>query len=429
MMTDDRRRPGVSGFDGYPFAPQHPPFVKGPSKVQPRRNLFTSESVSMGHPDKVSDRIADAILDHMLGRDSKARVACEVLVTGDHVIVAGEVNSRKTLTHPQVDSLVRDTIRACGYTDPALGFDADGAQIKVLLQRQSPDISRGVDGGDQLGAGDQGMMFGHATRQTDELMPLPISLAHRLVQRHANARQRTMIPDLRPDAKAQVTVEYNGRTPVAVREVLLSTQHGPSWNERQDELADAVTEKILMPGLASLWHDDITVKVNPAGRFEIGGPAGDTGLTGRKVMVDSYGGWARHGGGAFSGKDPSKVDRSAAYMARYIAKNVVAAELADECEVRLSYAIGVPEPTSIAVDCWGTARLPEAEIEDLIRDQFPLTPGGIIEALDLLRPIYEITSYHGHFGRKPTSEREFTWEQTDRAADLRAAAGVDITAV
>ena len=383
----------------------------------------------MGHPDKVADRIADAILDHMLGRDSRARVACEVVVTGDHVIVAGEVSSRKSLTHPQVVALVRDTIRACGYTDPALGFDADGAQIQVLVQRQSPDIARGVDGGDELGAGDQGMMFGHATRQTDHLMPLPISLAHRLMVRHANARERTMIKDLRPDAKAQVTVEYEGRTPIAVRNVLLSTQHGPSWNDRQDELAALVTEKILMPGLASWWNDDIDVNVNPAGRFEIGGPVGDTGLTGRKLMVDTYGGWARHGGGAFSGKDPSKVDRSAAYMARYIAKNVVAAELADECEVRLSYAIGVPEPTSISVDCWGTARLPEEDIEQLIRNSFPLTPAGIIETLDLLRPIYEPTSYHGHFGRKSTTEREFTWERTDRAEELKAAAGVDAAAV
>ncbi len=271
-------------------------------------------------------------------------------------------------------------------------------------------------------------MFGHATRQTDELMPLPIALAHRLVAQQALARQRSRIPDLRPDAKAQVTVDYDGRTPAAVSGVLVSTQHGPEWNDRQDELAEAVVDKIIVPALGTWWHDGIRIDVNPAGRFEIGGPAGDTGLTGRKIIVDTYGGWARHGGGAFSGKDPSKVDRSASYMARYVAKNLVAAELADECEVRLSYAIGLPDPTSVDVDCLGTERIPEQEIVRIAREVFPLTPRGIIDALGLARPIYEATSYHGHFGRRPTDDGHFSWERVDKVDDLRAAAGAGASA-
>jgi len=384
----------------------------------------------MGHPDKIADRVADALLDDLLRHDVDARVACEVLVTGDHVVVAGEIASRHHLPHPQITDIARRTIRAAGYEDPALGFDPDTVEIHVFLQRQSPDIARGVDGdGTELGAGDQGMMFGYATSQTDELMPLPILLAHRLMARHADVRQHGRIPDLRPDAKSQVTVLYDGRTPVAVESVILSTQHGPSWNDRQGELAEAVREQILMPGLALWWNDEIAVHVNPAGKFEIGGPRGDTGLTGRKVIVDTYGGWARHGGGAFSGKDATKVDRSASYMARYVAKNLVAAGLADECELRLSYAIGVAEPTSVDIDCLGTARIPEPEMERLVREVFPLSPSGIIRTLELQRPIFEATSYHGHFGRSPGDDGTFSWERTDRADELQKAAGVDIAAV
>jgi S-adenosylmethionine synthetase len=405
-------------------------FAERALKVQPRRNLFTSESVSMGHPDKIADRIADSILDHILSHDPSARVACELLVTGDHVVVAGEISSRRALPHPQIERLVRGTIERIGYDDPALGFDAAGVQVHVFVQKQSPDIARGVDGdGVELGAGDQGLMFGYATDQTEELMPLPIILAHRLVARHAQVRARSGIPHLRPDAKAQVTVAFEGRSPAAVESVLISTQHGPEWTGHQDELRARVIERIVMPSLAGWWRDGITVHVNPTGRFEIGGPAGDTGLTGRKIIVDTYGGWARHGGGAFSGKDPSKVDRSASYMARYVAKNIVAAGLAAECELRLSYAIGMAEPTAVDVDCLGTGRIPEHEIERIVREVFPLTPSGIIRTLELQRPIYEVTSFHGHFGRSPGPDGSFSWERTDRVDDLRAAAGIGAAAV
>ncbi len=389
-----------------------------------RTHQFTSESVSMGHPDKVSDRIADAVLDAMLAENPKARVACEVLVTGGTVIVAGEI-SGAGFDDSLIERIARDVIEACGYGPDTPGFNASEVEIHNLIQPQSEDIALGVDADQdgELGAGDQGMMFGFATGETEQLMPLPILLSHRLIARQAEVRQEELIPGLRPDAKSQVTVDYNGLKPTRIDSVVLSTQHGPEWSERQDELHAQVVEHILRPVLGEWWRDDITVHINPTGKFEIGGPAGDTGLTGRKIIVDTYGGWSRHGGGAFSGKDPSKVDRSASYMARYIAKNIVAADLAAECEVRLSYAIGVPEPTSVTVDCHGTAVVDEAELEKAVRTLFPLTPRGIIEALDLLRPIYEPTAFHGHFGRTPGEggAGTFSWERTDRVADLRAA--------
>ena len=377
----------------------------------PRRHQFTSESVSMGHPDKVADRISDAILDHMLRQDPYARVACEILITGDTVVVAGEISSTHPIG-PHLDEIVRSTVGEIGYTKDT-GFDLEDARIIDLLQPQSIDIARGVnekhDG--QLGAGDQGMMFGSATRQTADLMPLPIMLAHALVARQAEMRVGGAIDGLRPDAKSQVTVTYQDRTPVAIHSVLLSTQHDPEWNEDQPGLAALVREHIIKPVLGERWwRDDIEILVNPTGRFETGGPAGDTGLTGRKIIVDTYGGWAHHGGGALSGKDPTKVDRSASYMARHAAKNVVAAGLADEAEVMLSYAIGKAEPTAIDVDTHGTAHAPAAEIEDFVR-AYPLTPSGIIEYLDLRQPIYVPTSHHGHFGRTPGDDGSFSWEQ------------------
>jgi S-adenosylmethionine synthetase len=394
-----------------------------------RRHLFTSESVSMGHPDKMADRISDAVLDLMLEADPRARVACEVLLTGDEVIVAGEISS--SVHRPrraEIDALVRETIRDIGYEDAETGFDVDGGRVQVLLESQSADIARGVDGraDGELGAGDQGMMFGYATRQTEKLMPLPITLAHGLVARQAEARRSGDIPGLRPDAKAQVTVAYEDHIPVRVDSVVLSTQHDDRWSDQQDRLAADVAGAILRPVLGRWWSDDITVHVNPTGRFLIGGPRGDTGLTGRKIIVDTYGGWGRHGGGSFSGKDPSKVDRSASYMARYIAKNLVAARLADECEVRLSYAIGVPEPTSVTVVCRDPAEIPESELEALVRAGFPLTPGGIIESLGLQAPIYQPTACHGHFGRDPDEglDGTFSWERTDRVGALRTAAGL-----
>ncbi len=365
----------------------------------------------MGHPDKVADRISDAVLDHMLRQDPFARVACEILITGDTVVVAGEISSTHLLG-PHLEEIVRSTVGEIGYTRHT-GFDLEGATVIDLLQPQSVDIARGVNENDdgQLGAGDQGMMFGSATRQTAELMPLPIMLAHALVARQAEVRIGGEIDGLRPDAKSQVTVAYEDRTPVGIDSVLLSTQHDPEWNKDQPGLAALVREHIVKPVLGERWwRDDIEILVNPTGRFETGGPAGDTGLTGRKIIVDTYGGWARHGGGAFSGKDPTKVDRSASYMARHAAKNVVAAGLADEAEVMLSYAIGKPEPIAIDIDTHGTAHAPVAEIEDFVR-AYPLTPSGIIEYLDLRQPIYVPTSYHGHFGRTPGDNGAFSWER------------------
>lgn len=408
-----------------PLATTPPVSVLG-KKGQPMavgRHLFTSESVSMGHPDKICDQISDAILDAMLAADPKSRVACETLVSTGLVVVAGEVTCDG---YVEIAQIVRETIRQIGYTDSRMRFDAESCAVLVALGQQSPDIAMGVNegAGKEQGAGDQGLMFGFACRETPSLMPLPIDLSHRLVKQHAEVRVNKGIAGLRPDAKSQVTIEYDGLTPLRVHTVVLSTQHGPEWNEKQADLKKEVVEKIIKPVLGDWWNDDIIVHVNPTGKFEIGGPHGDAGLTGRKIIVDTYGGRGRHGGGAFSGKDPSKVDRSAAYMARYIAKNIVAAELADVCEVQLSYAIGVAQPTSVHIDCQGTAKIDEEKIAELVRQHFKLTPRGIIESLDLLRPIYRQTAAHGHFGRTPGEggDNTFTWEKTDKAAALKKAA-------
>ncbi len=377
----------------------------------------------MGHPDKVSDRISDAVLDAMLRQNSEARVACEVMVTGGVVVVAGEI-SGADFDNALIEDIVRGTIDACGYDVSNPGFNSEVVKVHNLIAPQSEDIALGVDASQnkELGAGDQGMMFGFANRDTEELMPLPIQLSHRLIERQAEVRLDGSIRGLCPDAKSQVTVVYEGDRPVRIDSLVLSTQHSSEWSNKQKNLEAEVIEHILMPILGDLWSDEIRVWVNPTGKFEIGGPVGDTGLTGRKIIVDTYGGWGRHGGGAFSGKDPSKVDRSASYMARYIAKNIVAADLAGECEVRLSYAIGVSEPTSVTVDCRRTQRIDEADIEQAVRDLFPLTPGGIIDMLQLRRPIYEPTSFHGHFGRTPNESGQgtFSWEDTDQVEALRA---------
>jgi len=369
----------------------------------------------MGHPDKVADQISDAVLDAMLAQDPYSRVAIETLVSTGMAVLAGEVTTK---AYVEIPDLVREVIKEIGYTSGDMAFDYESCAVITSIKKQSPDIALGVD---RDGAGDQGMMFGFACRETPELMPLPIRLAHRLMEHHVGARREETIPGLRPDAKSQVTVEYEGSKPVRVSTVVLSTQHHPMWNDRQGELAKAVTEEIIRPVLGSWWRDDIRIHVNPTGRFEIGGPHGDTGLTGRKIIVDTYGGRGRHGGGAFSGKDPTKVDRSAAYMCRHIAKNVVAAGLAEVCEVQVSYAIGVAEPTSVFVTTEGTGKIDDEKIARLIRDHFPLTPRAIIEYLNLRRPIYRETARHGHFGRELPN---FLWEKTDKAAALRKAAGL-----
>jgi len=393
-------------------------------------HLFTSESVSMGHPDKVSDQISDAILDAMIADDPHSRVAVETLVATGLVVVAGEVT---TNTYVDIPDIVRGVIREIGYTSADMRFDSDSCAVMVALNKQSQDIAQGVD---REGAGDQGMMFGFACRETDALMPLPIQLSHRLVAQQAHARREGLVAGLRPDAKSQVTVEYEGHKPVRIDTVVLSTQHHSQWNDKQDKLKREVIEHILKPVLGEWWNPGITVHVNPTGRFEIGGPHGDAGLTGRKIIVDTYGGRGRHGGGAFSGKDPTKVDRSATYMARYIAKNVVAAGLADICELQLSYAIGVAEPTSVWIECQGTEKVEQVKIADAIRQVFNLTPRGIIETLGLRKPIFSPTARHGHFGREPrdidyrntrtdtvTTNPGFTWERTDKADALKKAVG------
>ncbi len=394
-----------------------------------RRHFFTSESVSMGHPDKLADQISDAVLDAMLAVDPNCRVAAETMVTTGMAVVAGEVTCDG---YVEIAEVVRRTALEIGYDDANKGFDGRSCAVLVSLDQQSPDINQGVDrhkhgeSEDAQGAGDQGLMFGFACRETESLMPLPIDLSHRLVKRQAEVREQNIVPALRPDAKSQVTVEYDEGRPVAVRTVVLSTQHGPEWNgeAKQAELKRAIIEHVIKPVLGDWWNDDIVVHVNPTGKFELGGPHGDCGLTGRKIIVDTYGGRGRHGGGAFSGKDPSKVDRSAAYMARYIAKNIVAAGLADECEVQLSYAIGVAEPTSVLVDTFGTCTIDESVIEQLVREHFNLTPAGIIRSLDLKKPIYRATAAHGHFGREPGEggPGTFSWEKTDKAAALKEAA-------
>jgi S-adenosylmethionine synthetase len=392
-----------------------------------RRRRFTSESVSMGHPDKVADRISDSVLDYALGFDPDARVACETFITGGLLVVGGEIRARELPgdLDVQIEERARETIRRIGYSGPGTGFDPDGAEVRIVMQEQSVDIARGVDGGEALGAGDQGLMFGYASNETDELMPLPIVLSHRLVAQQAAVREAGNIEGLRPDAKAQITITWVDGGPKQVESVLLSTQHHPMWNHRQADLRDLVVANVIKPAMGDWWNDDVAVLFNPTGRFEAGGPEGDTGLTGRKIIVDTYGGWARHGGGAFSGKDCSKVDRSASYMARYIAKNVVAADLADECELRLSYAIGVADPTAVSIDCHGTERVDETAIEEAVMKVFDLTPSGIIAQLDLAHPIFEPTAFHGHFGRSPdeAGPGTFTWERTDRVDELRSVTG------
>ncbi len=380
------------------------------------RTLFTSESVSMGHPDKMCDQISDAVLDALLAQDPGSRVACETLTTTGLVVLAGEITTRAVVDFP---ALVRQVIHDIGYTSSDMGFDASTCGVLLALGRQSPDIAQGVTEGEGLhkeqGAGDQGMMFGFACDETDELMPAPIHLAHRLIERHRLLFESGELDYLRPDAKSQVTVEYRDGTATRVHAVVVSTQHAP--DVAHEQIRRDVFEHIVRPVIPSkLLDDDTVVHVNPTGRFVIGGPMGDAGLTGRKIIVDTYGGMGRHGGGAFSGKDPSKVDRSAAYAARYVAKNLVAAGLARRCEVQVAYAIGVAEPVSIRVETFGTGSLPEDELVRLVRKHFDLTPRGIIESLDLRRPVYRATSYHGHFGRRGPG---FTWEETGLAEGLR----------
>jgi len=375
--------------------------------------LFTSESVSEGHPDKVADQISDAVLDAILREDPRGRVACETLVKTGVVILAGEVTTSGWV---DVEALVRKTVLDIGYNSSEMGFDGASCGVINIIGKQSPDIAQGVDRKDERkqGAGDQGMMFGYATRETDVLMPAPITLAHRLVKRQAQVRKGGKLPWLRPDAKSQVTLRYEDQEPVGIEAVVLSTQHSPEVSTKV--LREAVMEEILKPVLPAKWVDKRTkYHINPTGRFVIGGPVGDCGLTGRKIIVDTYGGYARHGGGAFSGKDPSKVDRSAAYAARYVAKNIVAADLAERCEVQVSYAIGVAEPIAIMVETFGTSRLSSEHLTRIVRKHFDLTPYGLREMLDLVRPIYQKTATYGHFGR---NEPEFTWERTDRAAAL-----------
>jgi S-adenosylmethionine synthetase len=397
--------------------------------------LFTSESVSMGHPDKVSDQVSDAILDSLLAVDPNARVACETFCTTGLVVVGGEItvhNQKAIEALNNAEITVRDTIRKIGYVgDIGMRFDADSCGVVRTMHSQSADISMGVTAtkSHEQGAGDQGLMFGYACRETPNLMPLPIDLSHRLVERHAEVRRAGKIKGLRPDAKSQVTVEYDGlHKPVRIDTVVLSTQHTPDWNgkARQAALKKAVIKHIIEPCMPKGMYskNDVTIHVNPTGQFEVGGPHGDVGLTGRKIIVDTYGGRGRHGGGAFSGKDPSKVDRSAAYMGRYIAKNIVAAKLADICEVQLSYAIGVAEPTSVHVETFETGKVSDSVICALVREHFPLTPGGIIKHLALRKPIYLKTAAHGHFGRKPGADGSFSWEKTDLAAKLAKAAGL-----
>ncbi len=381
------------------------------------RYLFTSESVSMGHPDKLADRISDGVLDALLAQDPDSRVACETLVTTGLAMIAGEVSTTAQVNYAQI---VRDVINQVGYTDDQMGICGDTCAVMVSLDPQSRDIAMGVDAaaGKDVGAGDQGLMFGFACKDTPELMPLPISLAHRIIQRLTEARFNGEVDWLRPDSKSQVTVEYEGQRPVRIDTVVVSTQHTPDVD--YDTIKAFVIDKIIKPLLpAELTPADPKFHINPTGNFVVGGPHGDCGLTGRKIIVDTYGGWGRHGGGAFSGKDSTKVDRSAAYMARYIAKNIVAAGLAERCEVQLAYAIGVSEPVSVRVDTQETGKIADGDLCELVREHFPLTPAGIIDHLQLRRPIFTKTSSGGHFGR---NEPEFLWEQTDKAADLTAAA-------
>ena len=377
--------------------------------------LFTSESVSMGHPDKLADQISDGVLDALLAQDPMSRVACETLVTTDYCVLAGEITTKARVNYEQV---ARDVIESVGYIHDDLGFNARTCRVDVRLHSQSPDIAMGVD---RDGAGDQGLMFGYACDETPEMMPLPIALAHRILNRLTEIRQRGEVDWLRPDSKSQVTIEYEGDRAIRVDTVVVSTQHSPKVTQAQ--IADYVKREVILPVLPpELVNGQIKYFINPTGQFVIGGPHGDCGLTGRKIIVDTYGGWGRHGGGAFSGKDPTKVDRSAAYMARHVAKNIVAAGLAERCEVQLAYAIGVAEPVSVHVDTQGTGLVDDERLCELVRSFFPLTPRGIIEYLNLRRPIYRKTAAGGHFGR---NDPDFRWESTERAAALAEAAGVE----
>jgi len=379
--------------------------------------LFTSESVSEGHPDKIADQISDAILDAILEQDTSARVACETMIKTGMVVLAGEISTEATVNF---EKIVRKTILDIGYSDSDMGFDGATCAVLNALGEQSPDIAQGVDrdSAESQGAGDQGMMFGYATNETDVLMPAPITYSHRLVRKQAEVRKNGTLSWLRPDAKSQVTFKYKDGQPVAIDAVVLSSQHDADVS--MSDIHDGVMEEIIKPVLPDEWiSNDTQFHINPTGRFEIGGPMGDCGLTGRKIIVDTYGGSARHGGGAFSGKDPSKVDRSAAYACRYVAKNIVAAGLADRCEIQVSYAIGVAEPTSISVETFGTGRASDAELTALIRENFDLRPYGIVKMLDLLRPIYQATAAYGHFGRE---DLDLSWEKTDKAEALRGAA-------
>jgi len=381
-----------------------------------RGHLFTSESVSEGHPDKVADQISDAILDAILAQDPKGRVACETMVSTGMAVISGEIT---TSAWVDIQNIVRQTVKCIGYDHPDMGFDWESCAVLTAINKQSADIAMGVDETENhdQGAGDQGLMFGYASNETDVLMPAPITYAHRLVKRQAEVRKDRTLPWLRPDAKSQVTFRYVDNKPVGIDAVVLSTQHSPDIEHKA--LQEAVMETIILPTLPKEWITKETkFFINPTGRFVIGGPVGDCGLTGRKIIVDTYGGMARHGGGAFSGKDPSKVDRSAAYAARYVAKNIVAAGLADRCEIQISYAIGIAEPTSISVETFGTGKMDEDRLIGLIREHFDLRPKGIIKMLDLLRPIYSATAAYGHFGR---NDPEFSWERTDKAEALKNA--------
>ena len=383
--------------------------------------LFTSESVSEGHPDKVADQISDSVLDAILAEDPKGRVACETLVSTGLVVMSGEITTKANINYRDI---AQEAVRRIGYTDSDIGFDYKSCAILVAINKQSPDIAQGVNEGEGLdldqGAGDQGLMFGYACNETPSLMPLPIYYAHRIMQRQAEVRKDGRLPWLRPDAKSQLTVKYVDGKPVAIDTVVVSTQHSPEVSHAQ--ISEAVVEEIIKPVLpAELLNGNTRYLINPTGRFVVGGPHGDCGLTGRKIIVDTYGGAAHHGGGAFSGKDPSKVDRSAAYAGRYVAKNIVAAGLADKCEVQVAYAIGVAKPVSLMVNTFGTGKIADEKIVELVGRHFDLRPKGIIQTLDLLRPIYAKTAAYGHFGRE---EPEFTWEATDKAAALRADAGL-----
>jgi len=383
--------------------------------------LFTSESVSEGHPDKVADQISDAILDAIIAEDPKARVACETLVTTGMAMIAGEITTSAYVDMPDI---VRQTIKEIGYDDSSMGFDYETCAVLTSIDRQSPDISQGVSEGEGLfteqGAGDQGLMFGYACNETPELMPMPITFAHKLTKRLADVRKSGLLNFLRPDSKSQVSIQYIDDKPVRVDTVVISSQHNPdvTYENLKESIIEEVVNKVIP---ADLLDENTKYFINPTGRFVVGGPMGDCGLTGRKIIVDTYGGQGSHGGGAFSGKDPSKVDRSASYMARYVAKNIVAAGLADKCEVQLAYAIGVAEPVSVMINTFGTGKIPSNDIARVVREEFDMRPRGIVETLDLLRPIYRKTAAYGHFGRELP---EFTWERTDRVASLQKLAGI-----